>query len=285
MGRPRRRRTAATRPGFLSSTSRCSTRLRSEISRQKQYFETLVELSPVAIVVTDRDERVTGWNPAATELFGYVPDEALGRTVAELLLAGADLADEGAAVAREALSSGRAQRITQRSRKDGSLVDVEMLMAALTIDGEHTGYYVIYHDITELQRTRQKAEEATLAKSAFLATMSHEIRTPMNAVIGMTGLLLDTDLDPGAEGLRSGHLLERRRAAAHHRRHPRLLEDRGRKARARVAPVRPAGLRRGCARDRRTARGRQGRRARLPDRGRCSGIRHAATRRGFARCC
>ena len=172
----------------------------SEISRQKQYFETLVELSPVAIVVTDRDERVTGWNPTATELFGYVPDEALGRTVAELLLAGADLADEGAAVAREALSSGRAQRITQRSRKDGSLVDVEMLMAALTIDGEHTGYYVIYHDITELQRTRQKAEEATLAKSAFLATMSHEIRTPMNAVIGMTGLLLDTDLDPEQRG-------------------------------------------------------------------------------------
>ncbi len=168
-------------------------RLFSEIDRQKQYFEMLVEVSPAAVVVMDADERVTGWNPAAAALFGYAEDEAVGRTIDELVVPEV-LRSESRDVTVEALAQGRTRRITRRTNKDGALLDVEMELVPLRFEGDNAGFYAIYHDITELQRARQEAEAATQAKSAFLATMSHEIRTPMNAVIGMTDLLLGTEL-------------------------------------------------------------------------------------------
>ena len=83
----------------------------AEVRRQKQYFESLVEISPAAVVTMDRDERVSAWNPAATRLFGYHPREAIGRRIDDLIMDSDAMRAEGEGVAREALANGRSARI------------------------------------------------------------------------------------------------------------------------------------------------------------------------------
>jgi PAS domain S-box-containing protein len=167
-----------------------------QVQQEKQYFESLVLNNPVAIVVMDPDDHIVSWNPAAEKLFGYTQAEAVGRNI-DSLVTTETMWSEAAAYTRHIMEQGDlVHAITQRRRKDGSAVDVELLGVSVDVEGKRLGALAIYHDITELQRARQEAETANRTKSAFLATMSHEIRTPMNGIIGMTSLLLDTDLTP-----------------------------------------------------------------------------------------
>ncbi len=169
-------------------------RLYQEVEREKQFLEALILNSPVAIIVVSLDSLITSWNPAAEKLFGYTPAEALGKNIDTLIAAGT-MQGEASAYSQKAIEGSLVHAVTQRMRKDATPVDVELLGVPIFVAGAHAGNLALYHDITELQRARRAAEAATLAKSEFLANMSHEIRTPMNGVIGMTSLLLDTEMN------------------------------------------------------------------------------------------
>lgn len=170
-----------------------SKRNATELAREKQFFEALVQNSPVAIVVLDAgDQKILSSNPAFEKLYGYSSQEIVGRNLDELITDSSTYAD--AARITQNVSVSGVHAIGRRKRKDGTFVDVEIFGVPVYVDGQKTGTLAMYHDITELMRAQLEAEESNRAKSEFLANMSHEIRTPMNGVMGMLELALDTEL-------------------------------------------------------------------------------------------
>lgn len=183
--------------------------LKEERIRFRQLFENAQE----GIVITTDEGVITHANQEFLRIFGYKLKEVIGKNI-DKLVAG-EKALRAKLITNNVVKGKNIALETVRRRKDGTPVDVSVIASPISTEEKQLGVFGIYRDITKrkkaeekLQKALKQAEVANKAKSEFLANMSHEIRTPMNAVIGMTGLLLDTDLnheqEKYAETIRSG---------------------------------------------------------------------------------
>jgi PAS domain S-box-containing protein len=183
----------------LGVSLRDVTELRN-LESQLRLSNEILDRVPAIVLVADSEGRVAYAGPGIHTLLGFEPADAMGEGFWTLVWPSAKDAERMRAEFRKATRRDEGPTPPFEARllaKDGAL----RILAFQFAPGPGGMLIAVGQDVTarknaesESTQARETAEAATAAKSDFLANMSHEIRTPMNAVIGMTSLLLDTDL-------------------------------------------------------------------------------------------
>jgi two-component system, NarL family, sensor kinase len=144
---------------------------RTDAGTSATYLRALIENSPIAILVLDAQHRYTMCNPAFERLFQYTPKE-LGSADLDYLIAGPGMVDEAMRLSALVLQGQKVHTVTQRRRRDGMMVDVEIYGIPLMVDDKLAGVYALYQDVTE----RNKAQTAFRAIADQMDNLQQEER-------------------------------------------------------------------------------------------------------------
>jgi len=180
-------------------------RMKNRVKKAYKFTNAIIDAATGFYISTcDVNGNIVTWNKGAELIMGYLEDEVVEKMHFSKMLSdeavNAGLMDE---IVDRLIEGKRFEKEINFEKKDGIIFPGFFCAAHLNDDnGNLIGMLAIVRDITEaklagqkLILARQEAEAANKAKSEFLANMSHEIRTPMNGIIGMTDLLLDTELN------------------------------------------------------------------------------------------